>query len=100
MITDMFRTKLLSGMVVAAVTLALVPSHARAEAVKTALDDMDLLTFYGHVKFDTTEEAHGLQAAHDMVYVQWQKDADGNLVKEVVWPVEGQSAEPLYPLPH
>jgi len=70
------------------------------EAVKAALDDMDLLTFYGHVKFDTTEEAHGLQAAHDMVYVQWQKDADGNLVKEVVWPVEGQSAEPLYPLPH
>jgi ABC-type branched-subunit amino acid transport system substrate-binding protein len=69
------------------------------EAVKAALDDMDLLTFYGHVKFDTTEEAHGLQAAHDMVYVQWQKDADGNLVKEVVWPVEGQSAEPLYPLP-
>jgi branched-chain amino acid transport system substrate-binding protein len=68
------------------------------EAVKAALDDMDLLTFYGHVKFDTTEEAHGLQAAHDMVYVQWQKDADGNLAKEVVWPVEGQSAEPLYPL--
>ena len=69
------------------------------EAVKSALDDMDLLTFYWHVKFDTTEEAHGLQAAHDMVYVQWQKDADGNLIKEVVWPVEGQSAEPLYPLP-
>ena len=68
------------------------------EAVKAALDGMDLLTFYGHVKFDTTEEAHGLQSAHDMVYVQWQKDADGNLVKEVVWPVEGQSAEPLYPL--
>jgi ABC-type branched-subunit amino acid transport system substrate-binding protein len=69
------------------------------EAVKAALDGLDLLTFYGHVKFDTSEEAHGLQSAHDMVYVQWQKDADGNLVKEVVWPVEGQSAEPLYPLP-
>ena len=69
------------------------------EAVKAALDGMDLLTFYGHVKFNTGEEAHGLQSAHDMVYVQWQKDADDNLVKEVVWPVEGQSAEPLYPLP-
>jgi len=69
------------------------------EQVKAVLDNMDLLTFYGHVNFDTTEEAHGLQSAHDMVYVQWQKDADGNLIKEVVWPAEGQSAAPLYPLP-
>jgi branched-chain amino acid transport system substrate-binding protein len=68
------------------------------EQVKATLDEMDLLTFYGHVKFDTSEEAHGLQAAHDMVYVQWQKDDGGNLVKEVVWPIEGQSADPLYPL--
>jgi branched-chain amino acid transport system substrate-binding protein len=67
--------------------------------VQTALDDMDVLTFYGHVKFDTSEEAHGLQSAHDMVYVQWQKDANGNLTKEVVWPIEGKSADPLYPLP-
>lgn len=69
------------------------------EKVKAALDKMDVLTFYGHVNFDTSEEAHGLQSAHDMVYVQWQKDADGNLVKEVVWPIEGKSADPLYPLP-
>ncbi|RME72444.1 MAG: hypothetical protein D6784_13510 [Chloroflexi bacterium] len=69
-----------------------------ADKVKAALDNMDLLTFYGHVKFDTSAEAHGLQAAHDMVYVQWQKDDSGNLVKEVVWPPEGKSADPLYPL--
>ncbi len=69
------------------------------EQVKAALDNLDLLTFYGHVKFNTTAEAHGLQSAHDMVYVQWQKDASGNLGKQVVWPIEGQSAEPLYPLP-
>jgi ABC-type branched-subunit amino acid transport system substrate-binding protein len=68
------------------------------EKVKQALDGMDLLTFYGHVKFDTSPESHGLQVAHSMVYIQWQKDADGNLVKEVVWPAEGQSAKPLYPL--
>jgi ABC-type branched-subunit amino acid transport system substrate-binding protein len=68
------------------------------EKVKTALENMDLLTFYGHVKFDTTPEAHGLQKAHEMVYIQWQKDAQGNLVKQVVWPLEGKSADAIYPL--
>jgi branched-chain amino acid transport system substrate-binding protein len=68
-----------------------------SDKVKAALEEMDLLTFYGHVKFDTGE-SHGLQVAHDMVYVQWQNDADGNLVKEVVWPIEGKSADLLYPL--
>ncbi len=64
-------------------------------AVKKALDEMDLLTFYGHIKFDTGAEAHGLQIGHDMVYVQWQKDAAGNLVKEVVWPAAGRTADPI-----
>ncbi|MCG3208906.1 MAG: Leucine-, isoleucine-, valine-, threonine-, and alanine-binding protein [Anaerolineae bacterium] len=68
------------------------------EAVKAALDATNILTFYGNVKFDTSAEAHGLQQAHQMVYVQWQKDDAGNLVKQVVWPKEGRSAEPLYPL--
>ena len=44
-------------------------------------------------------DADGLQIGHDMVYIQWQKDADGNLAKQVVWPSEGKSAEALYPLP-
>jgi len=68
------------------------------EKVKDALNNSDVLLFYGHVKFNTTPESHGLQMAHDMVYVQWQKDSGGNLVKEVVWPPEGKSADPLYPL--
>ena len=59
---------------------------------------MDLLTFYGHVKFDTSAEAHGLQIGHEMVYIQWQKDAQGKLVKQVVWPLEGKSADALYPM--
>ncbi len=66
--------------------------------VKEALDSVDMLTFFGHINFDNTAEAHGLQQAHSMVYVQWQKDASGNLVKEVVWPLEGKSADALYPL--
>ncbi|MFZ5916858.1 MAG: amino acid ABC transporter substrate-binding protein [Chloroflexota bacterium] len=69
------------------------------DAVKAAMDKMNILTAYGHIKFDTSAEAHGLQIGHDMVYIQWQKDAGGNLVKQVVWPLEGKTADPLYPKP-
>lgn len=68
-------------------------------AIKAALDNMNVLTFYGHVKFDTSAEAHGLQVGHSMVYIQWQKETQGNLVKQVVWPQEGATAETIYPLP-
>jgi ABC-type branched-subunit amino acid transport system substrate-binding protein len=68
-------------------------------AVKTALDNMNILTFYGAIQFDTSAEAHGLQLGHSMVYIQWQKDDAGNLVKEVVWPLEGATAELIYPIP-
>jgi len=68
------------------------------EAIKAAMDAMDILTFYGGIKFDTTPEAHGLQIGHSMVYIQWQKDASGALVKQVVWPPEGKTAETLYPI--
>ncbi len=67
------------------------------EQVKAALDGLDMLTFFGHTKFDTSAENHGLQIGHDMVYIQWQKDASGNLVKQVVWPEAGKSADALYP---
>ncbi len=69
------------------------------EAIKTAMDNMDMLTFYGRIKFDTSDEAHGLQVGHDMVYIQWQEDDQGNLMKQVVWPLEGATADTLYPLP-
>ena len=68
-------------------------------AVKAALDAMEVLSFYGNVKFDTTPEAHGLQLGHSMVYIQWQLDQNGNLVKQVVWPTGGATAETLFPLP-
>jgi len=69
------------------------------EAIKAAMDNMDTLTFYGRVRFDTSEEAHGLQVGHDMVYIQWQTDDQGNLMKQVVWPLEGATADTLYPMP-
>jgi branched-chain amino acid transport system substrate-binding protein len=68
------------------------------EAVLAALDAMDLLTFFGHIKFDTSAEAHGLQVGHSMVYIQWQESGD-SLAKQVVWPAEGATAETLFPLP-
>ena len=67
------------------------------KAVASALDSLDLLTFFGHLKFDTTPEAHGLQIGHSMVYIQWMNPGAG-LVKEVVWPAEGATAKLLYPL--
>lgn len=68
------------------------------EKVKAALDAMDIMTFYGHIKFDNTPVAHGLQVGHDMIYIQWQKDAKGNLVKEVVWPEDAKTKD-VIPMP-
>jgi ABC-type branched-subunit amino acid transport system substrate-binding protein len=63
--------------------------------VKAALDAMDLMTFYGRLKFDTDPKAHGLQVGHEMVYIQWAKDKQGKPVKEVVWPEAGATAPPF-----
>ncbi len=68
-------------------------------AIKAAMEKLDILTCYGRIKFETSAEAHGLQIGHDMVYIQWQKDDAGNLMKQVVWPLEGATAETLYPKP-
>ena len=62
------------------------------DKVRTALEKTDLLTFYGRVRFDTIAQTHGKQLGHEMVYVQWQKEAGGKLAKPVVWPPEGKSA--------
>lgn len=68
------------------------------QAIKGALDQMDSVTFFGRIKFDTSAEQHGLQIGHEMVYIQWQKDQAGNLVKQVVWPKEAATAPALYPI--
>ncbi len=68
------------------------------EAVKAALDQMDVMTFFGRIKFSTAAESHGLQEGHEMVYIQWQAGADGKPEKQVVWPNEAQTAELLYPV--
>ncbi len=67
------------------------------EAVLKALDATDMMIFFGHIKFDTSAENHGLQIGHDMILIQWQEKG-GQLVKEVVWPEAGATAEPIYPI--
>ena len=60
---------------------------------------MDLFTFYGGIKFDTSAEAHGLQIAHQMVVVQWQKNDAGELKRVVIAPADVKTADPLFPIP-
>ncbi len=60
--------------------------------VSAALEKMNVMTFYGPVKFSTEAKTHGKQAAHEMVYMQWQKDPSGKLVSQIVWPEVAKSA--------
>jgi branched-chain amino acid transport system substrate-binding protein len=58
-----------------------------------ALDKFNLMTFYGVIKFSTDAKTHGKQETHGMVYMQWQKDASGKLLTNIVWPLEAKSAD-------
>ncbi|MFZ1505930.1 MAG: amino acid ABC transporter substrate-binding protein [Anaerolineae bacterium] len=70
-----------------------------AGKVKAVLEAMDIFTFWGGVKFDTSPNAHGLQTGHTMVVAQWQKNAEGKLARQVIWPADVAVAKPLYPIP-
>ncbi len=67
------------------------------DKVAQALDQTDVTTFFGRIKFATDPKHHGLQTAHEMVLAQWQK-ANDKLVRQVVWPTAAQSAELVYPI--
>ena len=69
-----------------------------SEAVKEALNAMNMMAFYGGIKFDTSEEAHGLQIAHKMVVAQWQMNDAGEFVLEIVAPSSVATSDPLYPM--
>lgn len=57
-------------------------------AVKNELEKMDIMTFYGRIKFETGK-FYGRQIGHEMVYLQWQ-DKKGKLDKVLVWPPEAK----------
>jgi ABC-type branched-subunit amino acid transport system substrate-binding protein len=65
------------------------------DKVKKALDDMNMMAFYGDIKFDTSKENHGLQIGHEMVYIQWFKEPKGTFLKQIVWPPSAASANPF-----
>lgn len=68
------------------------------EKVKAALDAEDMFTFYGHIKFDTTPKAHGLQIGHQMIIIQWQKDQQGKPHKVAVFPEAAATGQAIvYP---
>ncbi|HEY3115323.1 MAG TPA: amino acid ABC transporter substrate-binding protein, partial [Chloroflexota bacterium] len=69
---------------------------ADPKAVEAALAKMDIMTFFGHTKFDTGQ-TYGLQTGHDMVLLQWQKTAE--LGRQTVWPADAASAKLVYPKP-
>jgi branched-chain amino acid transport system substrate-binding protein len=61
------------------------------EKVRQALNDMDIMTFYGRSKIDPRT---AIQEGHEMVVAQWQ---NGKSV--VVWPPEFAEAKLIYPMP-
>lgn len=65
--------------------------------VKATLDGLDLLNFFGHIKFNTSN-AHGLQIGHDMVYIQWQRGDGDKPTKQIIWPAAATTAKLTIPL--
>jgi branched-chain amino acid transport system substrate-binding protein len=68
------------------------------EKVTAALNKIDVTTLFGRTKFSTDPASHGLQIAHSVIISQWQKK-DGDLAKQVIWPLAAATAPILYPLP-
>ncbi len=64
------------------------------EKVKAAIDQENMYTFYGRIKFDTGK-LHGLQEGHEMIYIQWQKGKDGKPEKVAVWPAAAATGTPF-----
>jgi branched-chain amino acid transport system substrate-binding protein len=83
----------------------MVLQHAIEEAgsldtakVANAMNQTDLTTFFGQIKFATAANQHGLQIAHTMVLAQWQKDKSGKLDKQIVWPDKAKTAAMVFPM--
>jgi branched-chain amino acid transport system substrate-binding protein len=61
-----------------------------ATKVRDQLAKLDVVTFYGQIKFDD----RGVNIYKPMVVEQWQ-----NGKKQTVWPADAASAKPLWPAP-
>lgn len=68
------------------------------QKIKAALDNTNIVTFFGPIRFERSEASHGLQIGRKMIYIQWQRSPDGTFIKQIVWPEEGKSADLIYPM--
>lgn len=59
--------------------------------IRQVFNDMTISSMYGDFRIDP---ATGKQMAHKMVLVQWQGGK-----KAIIWPPDGATAKPIYPLP-
>jgi len=66
--------------------------------LKTALDNISMVTFFGPIRFERANNSHGLQLGHKMIYTQWQFITENNLSKQIIWPDEAKTAEMVYPI--
>ncbi|RLE51213.1 MAG: branched-chain amino acid ABC transporter substrate-binding protein [Candidatus Methanomethylicota archaeon] len=62
-----------------------------SDKIRAVCNELHFCTFFGEFKIDP---ATGLQVGHKMVVIQWQ-----NGKKEIVWPREVATADPVYPMP-
>src|SRR5699024_8388729 len=67
------------------------------KAVAKVLDNMDVMTFFGRIKFGSGDE-HGLQVGHEMLLAQWQQGDNDKLVKQLIYPKSARTAPALHPL--
>jgi branched-chain amino acid transport system substrate-binding protein len=67
--------------------------------IQEALEEMDMITFFGPIRFDSSSSLHGMQIGKKIIYTQWQKNADGLLVNHIIWPEDARTSNLLYPLP-
>ena len=68
------------------------------QKIKAALDNTNIVTFFGPIRFERSEASHGLQIGRKMIYIQWQRGPDGAFIKQIVWPEEGKSSDLIYPI--
>jgi ABC-type branched-subunit amino acid transport system substrate-binding protein len=66
--------------------------------VRAALDEINMQTLFGPIRFEVSESMRGMQIGHQIVYIQWQAREDGTLTKQIIWPEAGKTSEFVYPM--
>ncbi len=65
-----------------------------AGKIVSALNKIDAMTMFGRAAFAIDPKEHGLQLAHEMILLQWQRKG-GRLMQEVIAPIPAKTADAL-----